>query len=706
MNIRTKLLLAFLALAVVPMAVIVLFGYVSSERAVRQAVAKEASLMTADMSSRLAEVRNEMQERVERVGSLPFITLANEEAQLESDAEQSRQMFFGALVGELGESADLLERLEFVPEEDPAAPSRPENAGGSNVVRSTPASPPTVVIEMTEVMRQVEETLDGMASEAHRQEAQRRAEEGIAAAAAAAAMLGRDFHGGDEKSAEAWRITFRERVDDGLGEDLVVPDEPSVVTGEPGGGGDRGAIFLDASPDLESFRASFGDEFAIPVREQGEVVGQLRARVKSEHLLRRILGRTRRTQGEVPFALNAEGELFTLDEEDRSRLERLPILDAVTSRESLEEWVVVTTDVPSTEMSFGIARPISNSLAEIRKTALRNFGFGIGLIGLAMLGVVPVTRRLSANVRELTTAAERIAKGDLSIRIPVRSQDEIGQLAVAFNTMTGDLSAHQERLIEQERSRRDSEVERQLLEAEIERQTAELEDARRFQLSLLPKRLPRHANFELAVEMRTATEVGGDYYDFQLSGEGVLTAAVGDATGHGARAGTMVTVIKSLFSAHPPGESLAEFLGEAGRAIRRMELGRMAMALALARLQKGRLTVTAAGMPPALLFRGASARLEEIACAGMPLGSFDAEYRQIEIDVTGGDTLLLMTDGLPELPNATGEPFGYDRCQETFSKCGLESPEGIVNAFVEAASNWTDREAPADDVTLVVLRIR
>ena len=49
--------------------------------------------------------------------------------------------------------------------------------------------------------------------------------------------------------------------------------------------------------------------------------------------------------------------------------------------------------------------------------------------------------------------------------------------------------------------------------------------------------------------MRTATEVGGDYYDFHLADDGALTVAVGDATGHGARAGTMVTVIKSLFTA-------------------------------------------------------------------------------------------------------------------------------------------------------------
>ena len=49
--------------------------------------------------------------------------------------------------------------------------------------------------------------------------------------------------------------------------------------------------------------------------------------------------------------------------------------------------------------------------------------------------------------------------------------------------------------------------------------------------------------------MFTATEVGGDYYDFDLGDDGTLTVAIGDATGHGMRAGTLVTATKSLFQA-------------------------------------------------------------------------------------------------------------------------------------------------------------
>ena len=50
--------------------------------------------------------------------------------------------------------------------------------------------------------------------------------------------------------------------------------------------------------------------------------------------------------------------------------------------------------------------------------------------------------------------------------------------------------------------------------------------------------------------MKTATEVGGDYYDFHVGVDGTLTIVLGDATGHGMRAGTMVTSAKSLFNSY------------------------------------------------------------------------------------------------------------------------------------------------------------
>ena len=88
-----------------------------------------------------------------------------------------------------------------------------------------------------------------------------------------------------------------------------------------------------------------------------------------------------------------------------------------------------------------------------------------------------------------------------------------------------------------------------IVEAENERRAKELEEARQLQLSMLPKKLPNIEGLEIAAYMKPATEVGGDYYDFHVGEDGTLTVAVGDATGHGLKAGSVVTATKSLFNA-------------------------------------------------------------------------------------------------------------------------------------------------------------
>jgi serine phosphatase RsbU (regulator of sigma subunit) len=55
-----------------------------------------------------------------------------------------------------------------------------------------------------------------------------------------------------------------------------------------------------------------------------------------------------------------------------------------------------------------------------------------------------------------------------------------------------------------------------LQEAHNEGKTKELEEARALQLSMLPNELPVLPNLDIAVSMKTATEVGGDYYDFDV----------------------------------------------------------------------------------------------------------------------------------------------------------------------------------------------
>lgn len=252
-----------------------------------------------------------------------------------------------------------------------------------------------------------------------------------------------------------------------------------------------------------------------------------------------------------------------------------------------------------------------------------------------------------------------------------------------------------------------TEAERKVLQVEYEMKKKELEEARELQLSMLPKELPSLPHLDIAVYMKTATEVGGDYYDFSVAMDGTLTVVIGDATGHGMRAGTMVTATKSLFSSHASNPDILFTFQEITRCIKHMNMHMLSMCLSIVKIRENRMQISAAGMPPALLYRNQTNKIEEIILKGMPLGAYqDFPYEMRETALSTGDTILLMSDGLPELFNRNKEMFGYDRVLETYKKAAGKNPEEIIEILKNTGSNWADNEAPDDDVTFVVIKVK
>jgi serine phosphatase RsbU (regulator of sigma subunit) len=449
-----------------------------------------------------------------------------------------------------------------------------------------------------------------------------------------------------------------------------------------------------------------GRKFEAPVRSEGEVVGQLRANVSPEQVVSRILG-TSDDAGELAFAIDREGNTYTRTQDERRQLDALGIPERVRNGKSvkgIEGWIVSTSTDPQSGLKIGVARPVGENLQELRRAAARNFGLGMGMIAFALIGMIPLTNHLTRDVKMVTEGAERIAHGDLMTRLPVNTKNELGQLARAFNRMAEDLSVNQQKLVEQERARKEQELQQRLMTVEYERKSVELEDARRFQLSMLPKEVPAHPAYEVAVFTRTATEVGGDYYDFHLADE-ALTVTIGDATGHGAKAGTMVTVVKTLFAAYNERVTPAEFLSDAAEKIKRMELGRMAMALSVARFEPTQMTLSSAGMPPAFVHRKATGVVEEVALAATPLGTMGVSYDQTSVPMSPGDTVLLMSDGFPELLDDDGTQLGYVGAQDAFGAAArAEDAATVIALLAREVRGWRGETAPNDDVTFVVIR--
>jgi len=285
----------------------------------------------------------------------------------------------------------------------------------------------------------------------------------------------------------------------------------------------------------------------------------------------------------------------------------------------------------------------------------------------------------------------------------------ISFLSLLFGVRRVEINRREQKtkLRENELRLKATEAEKRAIQIENYRKTKELEEARQLQLSMLPKELPQLPNLEIAAFMRTATEVGGDYYDFIVEESGVLNVAFGDATGHGLQAGTMVTLMKGFFTSDSSKLGLKEFMTHCSRVIKDIKLGRILMSFSYLKIDKNKLEITSAGMPPVFYHHKETNQVEEIIIKGMPLGAMrNASYNTVEKELKSGDTILLLTDGLPEQMNPDEEMFDYSRVKKHFNEIIDNSPNTIIEKLVEAGDSWMNGRVQDDDITFVVIKIK
>ncbi|NOT60310.1 MAG: SpoIIE family protein phosphatase, partial [Acidobacteria bacterium] len=309
------------------------------------------------------------------------------------------------------------------------------------------------------------------------------------------------------------------------------------------------------------------------------------------------------------------------------------------------------------EVARGMSKPIKNR------------GPGAWIVGAGMLVyTLYITLVLLILVRRLSGTG---------FSITIRSVVVIfltGAVSIFLARQFARTNLHLEAQLVQVKQLSAAALEHEKVKAENDRRAAELEEARQLQLSMLPKKLPNLPHLDIAAYMKTASEVGGDYYDFHLGEDGTLTIAVGDATGHGLKAGTMVTATKSLFDTLAYHPDLPHIFERLSRTLKRMNLRGLFMAMTMVKLKGRQLSVCIAGMPPVLIYRAATNEVEELVLKAVPLGSLTRyQYRQEELTLATNDVVLLMSDGLPERFNAQGEMLDYAATKRAFAEAAAQA---------------------------------
>jgi serine phosphatase RsbU (regulator of sigma subunit) len=405
-------------------------------------------------------------------------------------------------------------------------------------------------------------------------------------------------------------------------------------------------------------------------------------------LLRAILSGAERRQGAIPFALDSDGHLYTPEEADEAMLAGLGVVPGqpVTRRDA-GDWVVVYRSEAG--ITIGVARPVGQALQEIRRTAVRNLGLGLGLGLIALLGILPLAHRMTRHLASLTQGAERLAQGDLDVRVPVPHGREFRRLAQTFNRMARDLKANQERLLERERLRK------------------ELEIGRRIQAELLPRGPLRAPFAEVGGVSVPAREVGGDFFNYFPLREGEVAVLIGDVSGKGVGAALLMANLQATLRARLSLErDLARLVDALDREMGADEPLSPYYTLFLAVLEgrNGSMRYVNAGHNTQFLLRDGGT-VVPLASTGRPPGLYPGGgYEQREVVLERGDAVFLFTDGLVETEDEAGEPFGMGRL-ETMLQLHRGRELSLLLADVDSAvrAHRGPLEA-ADDATTVAVR--
>jgi len=202
-----------------------------------------------------------------------------------------------------------------------------------------------------------------------------------------------------------------------------------------------------------------------------------------------------------------------------------------------------------------------------------------------------------------------------------------------------------------------------------------------------------------------ASAVGGDFYDFLSLGPDRLTAAIGDVSGKGVPAALfMAKLISDLRFAGQKLGSPEAILSEVNLSLTTQARRGMFVSAQYLLLdpETGEARVSNGGHVPFLWYHRGTGEAEVVDLEGGPaLGILpDATYPETVLSLEHGDSLILLTDGLVECTNASGEAFGFPRLVEVVEASG-RTESSLVQPILRAVEVFTAEGQCHDDMTLV-----
>lgn len=234
----------------------------------------------------------------------------------------------------------------------------------------------------------------------------------------------------------------------------------------------------------------------------------------------------------------------------------------------------------------------------------------------------------------------------------------------------------------------------------------DLSVARQLQQSLLAPSAVL-TGLDVAARNEPAISVSGDFYDFFSSAENHMGALVGDVSGKGVAAaiyGAMALgILRQLVCAVHTPAGLLEATNQA-LCVRKVESRYVAGACVQWRPKEQSFVLASSGAPRPILLRGG--QVQQLDVEGLPLGLIaGAKYEEHIVQVTSGDAMIMVSDGIIEATNASEDEYGYERLVQAIVANRDASAVNLVQAIFDDVRSHTVGGEFQDDRTAVVLKV-
>ena len=322
-------------------------------------------------------------------------------------------------------------------------------------------------------------------------------------------------------------------------------------------------------------------------------------------------------------------------------------------------------------------------------------GFIIIVIGVYFISKV-FADRVVQPLQILQKDVQMISKGNLEHRAKIIQDDEIGELANAFNNMSASLQEYIKNLSS--------------VMAEKERIGAELNVATQIQADMLPSifpAFPEREEFDIYATMQPAKEVGGDFYDFFLIDDDHLAVVIADVSGKGVPAALFMVIAKTLLKNRAQmGDSPAKVLEVVNNQLCENNKAEMFVTVwfGVMQISTGKIVAANAGHEKPII-RKADGEFEIFKDKhGFVMGGMEGmKYKEYEFEIEKGGCLFVYTDGVPEATSSDSELFGMERLVQVLNEEKdaplpdiLKSVKGSIDKFVKDAPQF-------DDITMLAL---